>query len=344
MSRKQFAKLLLIILTVVCVASSTITGVLSFSIKRVANDYMETFTETRYYKIYDNLVGDAEKSFFSSPSAIEKVRCFCNGLKTSEEFEYLEMNTQSIYIGDFEGNIASIYQSNTGEYDQTYEKNLTLSNGVTGCFSEVKAIWVSGNVFDCFRIDITGRKFLDEEFTYSKGDRIPIILGNKYRDYFDVGEIFPAHFIFFDGEAEIIGFMAEDANIWYGNKFLNLDDYFVVPMLDDMSEIQNDDDQFRQTAIYLMKMNGIIATDQLSAEEVQTQVTSLCEDYGIIPASYVDGAKNAPSYIFGISIDQIAEKTLFIAKYSLVLTIVVLCAFMAIQARKKETLFNFDHE
>lgn len=344
MSRKQFVKLLQIILTVVCITSTTITWVLSFSTKKSANNYKETFTETRYYKIHDNLVGDAEKSFFSSPSAIEKIRCFYNELKTSEEFEYLEMYTQPIYIGDFKGNITSIYQSDYGESDRSCEKDLTLSNGLTGRFTEVKAIWVSGNVFDSFQIDITGRKFFLEEFTYSKDDRIPVILGDKYREFYDVGEVFPAHFIFFDGEAEIIGFMGEDANVWYGNKFLNLDNYFVVPMLDDMSGIQNEDDKFRQTAIYLMKMNGIIATDQLSAEEVQTQVTTLCEDYGIIPASYVDGAKNAPSYIFGISIDQIAEKALFIAKYSLALTIVVLCAFMAIQVRKKEIQFNFDHE
>lgn len=344
MSRKQFAKLLLIILTVVCIISATITLVLSFSTKKSADNYKETFTETRYYKIHDNLVGDTEKSFFSSPSAIEKIKCFYNELKTSEEFEYLEMYPQSIYIGDFKGNITSIYQSDYGEYDQTYEKDLTLSNGVTGCFTEVKAIWVSGNVFDSFHIDVTGRKFFLEEFDYSKDDRIPVILGDKYREFYDVGEVFPAHFIFFDGEAEIIGFMGEDTNAWYGNKLLNLDNYFVVPMLDDMSNIQNEDDKFRQTAIYLMKMNGIIATDQLSAEEVQTQVTTICETCGIIPVSYVDGAKNAPSYIFGISIDQIAKKTLFISKCTFAFTTLVLCAFMAIQVRKKEIPFNFGHE
>ena len=318
MSRKQFAKLLLIILTVVCIISATITLVLSFSTKKSADNYKETFTETRYYKIHDNLVGDTEKSFFSSPSAIEKIKCFYNELKTSEEFEYLEMYPQSIYIGDFKGNITSIYQSDYGEYDQTYEKDLTLSNGVTGCFTEVKAIWVSGNVFDSFHIDVTGRKFFLEEFDYSKDDRIPVILGDKYREFYDVGEVFPAHFIFFDGEAEIIGFMGEDTNAWYGNKLLNLDNYFVVPMLDDMSNIQN--------------------------EEVQTQVTTICETCGIIPVSYVDGAKNAPSYIFGISIDQIAKKTLFISKCTFAFTTLVLCAFMAIQVRKKEIPFNFGHE
>lgn len=288
------------------------------------------------YNIGDNLVGRAEKRFFDSEDSIGRLKRFYSMLSSSTEFKYLEIYKQPIEVNNFKGDCNFLYGYGSGQYDtQPLKRERTLSNGFTGIFSTVNTIWLSDNSFDCFDIVVDGRTFTDDEYYYHKDYVMPVILGAKYKNYYQIGDTFYVDAIVTRGEAQVVGFLKDGTNISTGTRFDNLDNYMILPMIHDKSIVSDESDYLRQVILYLMKINGVIVSSNLSANEVQTDINRMCQECQITPSSYVDGATNSQSYVLGLNIDQITEALTAISLFLVLFSCFNLSVFMYTKIKRR---------
>ncbi len=298
--------------------------------------YQAIYEDLNYYKLYDNLVGDAEKSFFEKTGKIEKLKKFYNALKDSKDFDYVEVYIQPIEVDQFRGTIEFLNGYEQGYYEnQPLKRELQLPDGYSGKFSNVKTIWLSKNAFTQFDIKIENGGFTDAAFQYSKGGRFPVLLGADYSQYYDIGDIFHVGAIVDCGEAEVVGFLEENTTVWSGHKFINLDKYIIMPMLDDKSVIEDNSDFSRQSILYLMKINGIVVTNKYSANEVQVKINEICEQCKIVPYSYIDGATNSQSYLLGLNLNEVTNAIEYISLFLMIYSCVAISIFIYSKVQKK---------
>jgi ABC-type antimicrobial peptide transport system permease subunit len=84
-----------------------------------------------------------------------------------------------------------------------------------------------------------------------------------------------------------------------------------------------------------MKINGLIVSSHLSANEVQAYVNEMCRECEIIPSSYIDGATNSQSYIFGLNINQIIDALTTISLFLVIFACFILSVFMFTKIKQK---------
>ena len=103
----------------------------------------------------------------------------------------------------------------------------------------VYALIVSPNFHnvESYRV-IKGRDFTDDDLIYERGKPRPALLGYKYIDVYEIGDIITIadNSLFFSGlvsEFEVIGFLEEDTTVVEKNGFqiYDLDNYMVLPSI-----------------------------------------------------------------------------------------------------------------
>ncbi|MBQ1862302.1 MAG: hypothetical protein II149_02185, partial [Clostridia bacterium] len=57
-------------------------------------------------------------------------------------------------------------------------------------FSELNALYIGSDYTDYFQVDLSDGEYLKKEDFLYKGDYIPVLMGSKYKKYFELGEEF----------------------------------------------------------------------------------------------------------------------------------------------------------
>ena len=151
---------------------------------------------------------------------------YIENLNNIEHLKYVTEYFDSIEILDFKGD-PMIFQHPL-KIDDLLEKGVHAFNAVS----------VSPNFhkMDSYRV-VKGRDFTDEDMPYIQGKPRPVLVGYKYMDYYDVGDILsiPGSMTYSDlvTELEIIGFLEEDTSILASNGTVvhDLDNYIVMPVI-----------------------------------------------------------------------------------------------------------------
>lgn len=280
-SKKVFiyviAILLIISVAIVCMFHDL------FFVSGYSGDSIDGSTAVLNYKIYDNLVGDAEKSFFANQDALDRLKSFYTALSESKDFVYLEMYSQPISIDNYK---------EPSWYTGLEPIHLELENGYVGEFSDVEALWLGDTAISALDLSVDeGRAFSSDDFQYDADDDIPIILGHGYKSVYEIGDVVYCDMIVVRGTAKVIGFLQENSSILFCGNESCLDNYVIVPMINSTMETAGED-QFFEKILYLMKINGAIVADDKTANDLQILLTQICNEYNIYPGSYVDGATN----------------------------------------------------
>ena len=271
------ATLLIVSVAIVCIFHNY------FFVSGYSGDNSDSNNAIRNYKIYDNLVGDAEKSFFANQDALDRLKSFYNALSESKDFVYLEMYSQPIFIDNYR---------EPSWYTGLEPRHLELENGYVGDFSDVKAFWLGDTAISVLDLSVyEGRTFSSDDFQYDANDDIPIILGHGYKSVYEIGDVIYCDMIVMRGSAKVIGFLQENSSILFCGSERCLDDYVIVPMIKSTMETAGGD-QFFEKVLYLMKINGAIVADDKTANDLQILLTRICNECNIYPGSYVDGATN----------------------------------------------------
>ena len=125
----------------------------------------------------------------------------------------------------------------------------------------------------------SGRWFNDLE--YSVNDTIPIIVGSHYQEYLKIGDKISIRYLYKDFDCNVIGVLKEGSRT-AKNEYSILDDYLIIPALEDIIGPKNDEDYKFEQKMYIHHTNGYVYSDKSVLEE-QEFLDDLCKSVEIRP-------------------------------------------------------------
>lgn len=209
----------------------------TFSYYKIAKEMTETtendtFKESKLYILgskfnirHQQLM---EPSLFDN-EAYETIEFFA-ALDKIEHLHYMNIEISTIGIMDeFKGDLADFKYIPPGDPNYYDDK--------PGTYVKAAYVFPTFRTAENYRI-IKGRDFTEEDLVYEEGKPFPCLLGYKYKDVYEPGDIIEAKLYMsnlnnFDGQIKVIGIMGEDTEIISGDgmEFYDLDDHIVIPQI-----------------------------------------------------------------------------------------------------------------
>lgn len=125
----------------------------------------------------------------------------------------------------------------------------------------------------------SGRWFNDSE--YAVNDTIPVIVGSRYKDYMRIGDRISIKYLYKDFNCNVIGVLKEGSRT-AKNEYSVLDDYLIIPALEDITGPENEEDYKFEQKLYMHHTNGYVYSDRSVLEE-QELLDDLCKSVEIKP-------------------------------------------------------------
>lgn len=214
-------------------------------------EYDETYENSQVYHIADNLYDENEYSTFrKSKGDVSSVSEFYDLLMEDNQLIFASMFDQQIPVRGFKGD---------DRFDYGYQTDIGVIGKYTneeGEFQNVKCMQMNRKTYLQYNLHKKSEANLfDEKINYNTG-YLPIVLGNDYQEFYDIGDRLTVKYYFLPFEFEIVGFLPDNTEIFYnGNIHTSLDNYIVVPYPNHIDEIN--DFEFRGI-ISLAMLNGDI--------------------------------------------------------------------------------------
>lgn len=223
------------------------------------------------HKIY-TMQGSTNSSSSDTASSLESsnMRNALNEIQNADGFEYMNITTGSLsfameekYIKKHFGNAninkyTDAAQAGSDMGSEMIEKNGKMYLPLALCQIDYNASRFYINKAD------EGRVFKKEDFDYTMGDKdIPIIMGSKYKKYFEVNDTLPVNFGV-DLKAHVIGFLPE--NTVYetdltGNP-MKLDYYIIMPYFNVKGNVTNHEEDVFMLYNYGNSAFGMLVFDE----------------------------------------------------------------------------------
>lgn len=187
------------------------------------------FEGQNVYQISDELFGQKEKLFFNGTKGHDLLNEFNHTLSHTQEFTYYTATWQPIGVANFKGNQSfdPNYQ-NSGEATPLFDFNKKS-------YSSVLAIQANKAVFELNNLQIyKGSQFTKEDYMNKENGSpiIPVILGSKYLDLYDIGSKLSILLYNKEVEGKVIGFLDSSQKILTANfPELILDNYIILPAI-----------------------------------------------------------------------------------------------------------------
>lgn len=187
---------------------------------------------------------------------IDKLKNMYNCLLSEKDFSYYEIYSQFLYVLNYGGpdKFRDGYDMGGGYED--VEISTKLGKGL---YSPLQCVQLSLNCFPVFNLKIdTGESFLESEYSYSYGDKVPVILGSEYKDFYNIGDTLKGVYLFQELEFYIKGFLQKDSYIKKGDSLIYLDRYIVMPMFNCIDSNKDNEYISFQVKHYANKTSGYL--------------------------------------------------------------------------------------
>lgn len=323
--RKYFLILLLFILMALFFCFNK--SILSYKQTReYQREYKEAYHITDGKNVIqnsDNFEGENWDKISADKDINQKLMKFHEMLVQSSEFEYAEFVLEPIY-----------------SYDPYFQSD---ADAVLSEQNEVKMLYgysVGENIDKLFLLETQNNQwFSKEDYFYSDGDTIPIILGNNYQKYYSVGDVLPLVCSGLSLNCKVIDFLKPQSKIVHNSTVTELSNHILVPFQNFSEERLQSEDKANIKMLYLNKNNGLIFT-QLSTEKVKeivldyAEAAGLSEDVDIEPYAFIDNVAN----IKEISQDYFTRFMTYLIS-SILLTLFILVLF-PLHLSKQEMIFK----
>lgn len=300
--------------------------------KEQTEEYKEVYEDIQFYTILDNFVGEADAEL--SEQNVGKFRKFLELLSGSSYFEYFMAYTQPVSIENYRGKENNKYgyeyhtdPSETAQDRKDKDDNVQRSTGV-------KAFWIGDNVIDYFKLRLReGREFTEDDFVLKTDGPISVILGANYAEEYSVGDELMISFYFVERTAEVAGFLEEGTNIYYRGKFLNLDNYVIMPVFQNDTYEGKEVFGYKAVHFYTLRNSGIIAT-KLSMGDVEEIIKDYSREAGF---EYINNAYYVVEYAGTekINFDYGIELVSFLVSAVAAAAIVAACLFVGVCAANR---------
>lgn len=231
-----------------------------------AGNMGESTTSSNYYFVFDTLrSGNSE--FVESNELVHRLKKINEMFH--EEFSFTELGTQSLYyLGTYTGEKEFTVETQNG-LSQINQKAISHS-GDTIVTTPLKTTLVGRSL--CSNLEtaiVEGRCFNDTDFlVYEPNQEINVLLGNKYKSIYAVGDVLNLNLLEKDVTLKVIGFLNEGVSINTTTVMvqknpteINLDWAIILPFYDILYEPSNQNELLYQTRFYLQKNCGYIMAE-----------------------------------------------------------------------------------
>lgn len=246
-------------------------AILLFSVSLTILNY-GLFTKNVFRYQQEKYVGDKTRDIdidfsrgfeelYEKPNGEALLKQMYDKEKNSDVFKYCEFYEQFLYIFNYSG--PSIFKY--GYEDGMEAENVKLkNNGREVPASSIKSIQVSNNCFTKFNIRLlNGRYFSDNDFNFTNKEKVPVLMGYEYKDYFKIGQELECNYIAKNFSLVIVGFLEMDSNIQMGNNNpLYLDRYIIMPSINCNYKPADYEEKLFQIRHYANKTGGFLEIDQ----------------------------------------------------------------------------------
>ncbi|MCR5206138.1 MAG: hypothetical protein K6E47_13995 [Lachnospiraceae bacterium] len=315
---------------ITCIATAIVLSNLTTLIVHEAEtdlqEYNETYADGKYYGIGDKLMGDVEDVFVKQDNCIDILINMNNWLHNNKYFKYFEGRADQI---------SYISNEIEGEFKDTYNDILN-------------AFWLGPDDIEHFEIKTCeGSIFKETDFYHNKSltnepgrlcdGELPIVMGCRFRNKYEVGDTLDIYNFFYVGKAKIIGFLeANSKTVDSNGNIYVLDDSVILPFFTDFS---GEESSIYMRCLFLQKNNGKLYS-KLTAEDLQDMVNEYMSYLGITGAYFVFGAKNQWQVVFATNLDNMINDIGKIAIGITAFSSITLAIFLFVKIKKSERYFG----
>ena len=294
----DISKLSMIFLQLLLCFVVSLSSFISYYETKGENDkFKNIYGEKQFMRILDGDSGeeDAYEQLLAQPNYLGKMKSVYNKMMNSEVFTYLPEFTNPIYLSGIPEYNNFLYKT-FGSTEEDGGIELDSYDGNTDIYYCVNSAWVGKGVLETYGLEPeSGRFFGDKDLVpIYPGDTVPIILGAEYKEYYNLGDHIKGDMFIANVQFEVIGFLKKSATMKLidqgQSKFVQLDNFAVVPLPDYPNTI-NTDDEDAQRMIYNMKIHGFSYSDK-DPDTVQSEVNKICGEVGFQPKLKVQSSSN----------------------------------------------------
>lgn len=259
------------------------------------NDFYSIFNDQNVYNVMD--IGGTET--YSKVMNVEN-------LEQIEEL-YHTLNQKYTYIHQIESSFPATYDDSKKQF-MIGGKDSVDSYATSGIASYY-SLRVNPNFFKIYSIHMAEGSFFDDNYMYKIGDTVPVILGNDYEQYYEVGDTFKGDYFLFPEETEyqVVGILEKESS-YFGlsiGSYLSLDHYILVPDVNLTKE-----NSYRPEVI-LANLSQKIPSMILSQEDSLKDLRSTIASYGMSEMYRIDDQREVINGIYHDAMNQF--KTVLIA-------------------------------
>lgn len=269
--------------------------------------------EQKYYKLYDNYVGEIEKELFQSQESLQKLKDLHLWLSDHESFSYEILNRQSIQIS---------------------------SGSITEAAFE--SIQVNSSFFEHNNIMLDeGKIFSEKDYGInSLHDTIPLLVGKNFAANTDIGDIITFHYLSTEFTGRVIGILASGSSFMLRNEIYNSDSYIMLPSLQFEESPDSQKEWSFQMKLYLDKTSGIIISE-LPVRQLSNAIEEACRTLNLEPYG-IEENNGYRFNIWGSMGDQLRRIYLIFLIFILIISticFVIECQNRVLQLRRKYAIF-----
>lgn len=264
---------------------SDITNIAISDEKPLENDKKDKFDDYETYIEYISNIEDFKPyykivfAFENVPNGIlnvpiEDVKNMHKDLE--KQYEFISINDSSMlsYLGDYKGSTDfvdgyDIYMQNIDNKAMINPINMSAFeyNGETYNLTPLKTVLINNEVSKKLEKYIDeGSSFQESDFILnSQTDNIHVVLGNGYRDLYEIGDVVELEFISNVMKFEVIGFYKENSGFKMelaGEQYVDLDYRITIPHYVPNYEPIGDSQIFQQAFIVGELTSGYIPVEE----------------------------------------------------------------------------------
>ena len=210
------------------------------------------------------------------------------------------------YLDNNYTRIQQIQNQFNNEYDTNKLRFMSVNKDEAERFKEqgfapYLSLRVNDNFFLKYDVHINeGTNF--NNFKYELNDKVPLILGDAYREYYKVGGKFGGEYFLFPKDTiyEVVGFLEKGAKYYNLNlgTYISLDHYILLPDVD-----IDENNAYRKEVIianYAQRIPGLLLSDEDTYLDLKDKVNEL--DMSMMYR--IDNQRNVVDSIYGDAINS----------------------------------------
>ena len=166
-----------------------------------------------------------------------------------------------------------------------------------------------------FKLSVaSGRKFLPEDFSHSKGQPISVLMGSAYAKIYSLGDTFTAYYLYSPFTFKIIGFLDSSCEISFSVGSTNLDKYIIMPSFSFADSPESETEYVTQKIHLANRTSGIVRTTEDNFASGWEQIEQLLNNSKVGNYSWTSSS---------------IEKNLLLKGYN-IRVLIPLCIFLSI--------------